>query len=446
MVDFIILNDGISLKNDDNGDDLVVAWDYLIDIIQSFLKQIINSTFIPEVSNLIGVQKVSMIIFGFARTITDLRVRHINSSSNTFRNLITVDKLNEFYTNVCNFQDKLVQKFLPIQTAFENLYQIRFPDINVIPKIINPRFHSDPEIHQRKSKLLEMIEDQIRFYPLYMEKIDGINDIVKEIGSSKPTIINWIKKYLEKRYGIVSNDIYKEIWSSRSALSRKITYNRIRDYIEKMGGELLTTEKDFNAMEEYPSERTVKVGHKKNKNTHIWTPRVRYLLYYNYWCPYCHEFKTEESMRLIMEAIFRCKFKKTYFKYAFNESIKEVSNLCFDGFSNKVYLHGKVYQIAFEYDGLQHDFYPNLFHKSKLEFDRQQKNDKMKNFKSENKNTILIRLKAKNGYTFKTRNHFEIEILRQFFEQTGIEITPKNLIFDKNNSLRSTHRLDKFLT
>jgi len=83
---------------------------------------------------------------------------------------------------------------------------------------------------------------------------------------------------------------------------------------------------------------------------------------------------------------------------------------------------------------------------SKLEFDRQKKNDKNKNIHSEKNNVILIRLKAINGYTFKTRNFFEIEILRQFFEQTGVEITPKNLIFDKNNSLRSTNRLDKFLT
>jgi hypothetical protein len=147
-----------------------------------------------------------------------------------------------------------------------------------------------------------------------------------------------------------------------------------------------------------------------------------------------------------MEAIFGCKFKRAYLKDAFNESIKIVRNLCFDGFNNRVYLKGKIYQIAFEYDGLQHDIYPNSYHRTKLEFERQRKNDKKKDFITENNNIVLIRLKAINGFTFHTRNHFEIEILNQFFEQTGIKITPKDLTFDKNNRIRSNNSLDKFLT
>jgi hypothetical protein len=70
--------------------------------------------------------------------------------------------------------------------------------------------------------------------------------------------------------------------------------------------------------------------------------------------------------------------------------------------------------ISFEYDGNQHDEYPNGYHKSKNEFRRQTYNDRRKDFLAQKYNTFLIRLKEYNGFTYKTKELFPNEILRLF--------------------------------
>ncbi|KKN04465.1 hypothetical protein LCGC14_1097100 [marine sediment metagenome] len=382
-----------------------------------------------------------MLIFGFKTAITSLRARYVNSDSKTSRKLISFEKLNEFYTKVSKFQDKL-HNFKKIQNAFENLYNVRFPKNKLVPKIISPRQHRTHYIHNRKHEFLAMIENQLKIYPIHIEKIYGINEMTKAIGSSKITIISWVKEFLKKKYGNISGEIHEEIWSSRCALARKVTYERIKNYIQKNGGVLITTKQEFNAMKEFPSERTVIL---KDKKRHIWKARARYLVHYNYWCPTCHEYKCEKSMRLIMQAIFGFKFPQTRLIDAPGIPIKKGGNLRFDGFNRNILENGRIYVVAFEYDGIQHDIFPNGYHKTELKFKRQQKNDNKKNSYSKGKNVVLIRLKAKDGFTFKRRIFFETEILRQFFKQTGVRLPFKNLRFDKNNSLCSFNALDKFL-
>ena len=53
----------------------------------------------------------------------------------------------------------------------------------------------------------------------------------------------------------------------------------------------------------------------------------------------------------------------------------------------------KQLKLAFEYDGIQHHVYPNPFHKSKEEFNRQRKRDEMKDRKCKRHGTTLIRIK-----------------------------------------------------
>ena len=53
----------------------------------------------------------------------------------------------------------------------------------------------------------------------------------------------------------------------------------------------------------------------------------------------------------------------------------------------------KQLKLAFEYDGIQHHVYPNPFHKSKEEFNRQRKGDEMKDRKCKRHGTTLIRIK-----------------------------------------------------
>ena len=50
-------------------------------------------------------------------------------------------------------------------------------------------------------------------------------------------------------------------------------------------------------------------------------------------------------------------------------------------------------KLEFEYYGIQHHVYPNPFHKSKEEFNRQRKRDEMKDRKCKRHGTTLIRIK-----------------------------------------------------
>ena len=88
----------------------------------------------------------------------------------------------------------------------------------------------------------------------------------------------------------------------------------------------------------------------------------------------------EERCRAIFERLLnekrvgeRPQFKKVRPSWLMNYE----TGFCleFDGYCKQL-------KLAFEYDGIQHHVYPNPFHKSKQEFNRQrQRGDEMKNRK-----------------------------------------------------------------
>ena len=99
----------------------------------------------------------------------------------------------------------------------------------------------------------------------------------------------------------------------------------------------------------------------------------------------------EERCRAIFERLLnqkrvgeRLRFKKIRPSWLMNHE----TGFCFelDGYCKQL-------KLAFEYDGIQHHVYPNPFHKSKEEFNRQRKRDEMKDRKCKRHGTTLIRIK-----------------------------------------------------
>ena len=63
------------------------------------------------------------------------------------------------------------------------------------------------------------------------------------------------------------------------------------------------------------------------------------------------------------------------------------------GFCLELDRYCKQLKLAFEFDGIQHHEYQNLFHKSEREFNRQSQRDEMKNRKCKRQGTTLTRIK-----------------------------------------------------
>ncbi len=163
----------------------------------------------------------------------------------------------------------------------------------------------------------------------------------------------------------------------------------------------------------------------------------------------CNERKCERIMRLFMEGIFGVPFESISFHKAYGLSKKEGGLLKWDGFYAKVIVKGVEYRIAFEYDGLQHDEFPNIYHKTRLEFQRQQERDIRKEgiASEDDKKTIIIRLKAKDGFDFTTTHLFEREIKAQFYKATGVRLVYRGYIYniEAHSLLLEEGLMDKFL-
>lgn len=124
-----------------------------------------------------------------------------------------------------------------------------------------------------------------------------------------------------------------------------------------------------------------------------------------------------------MEEIFSVEFPETSLNRAYGLSKDLGGFLRFDGYSDNVSIKGKRYRVAFEYDGLQHEIWPNSYHKNEAEFELQRKRDKRKMQITEKNQTILIRLKKKNGFDIDTAKTFHQEIIKQFEEIIGLKIS-----------------------
>ena len=116
----------------------------------------------------------------------------------------------------------------------------------------------------------------------------------------------------------------------------------------------------------------------------------------------------EERCRAIFERLLNqkrvgehLKFKKVRPSWLINHKT---------GFCLELDGYCKQLKLVFEYDRIQHYVYPNPFHKSKEEFNRQRQRDEMKDRKCKRHGTTLIRIKYDvrdlKGYIM-TGNSFE---------------------------------------
>ena len=193
-------------------------------------------------------------------------------------------------------------------------------------------------------------------------------------------------------------------------------------------GSLLTIEEDFNLMNEIPTARFIRIRCDKN---HEFKASVTHIIHHYQWCPRCNQRFCEKIMRLYMEGIFQARFPETSLNKAYGIPYNNGGKLRFDGYNGNVSIFDLFYRIAFEYDGIQHDVFPNSFHKTIDDFRRQNENDVIKQNIAQEKYTVLITLKKTNDFHSKTINLFQREIIRQFFKLTGIRLE-KIPIFEYN--------------
>jgi len=298
-------------------------------------------------------------------------------------------------------------------------------------------------------------ENFYRFFPKYLNnypndisKIPSLQDFADMVNVERNTITDWLKKYFRREFGSEEGaTIFKEIWTNRQGgQDVRLKYERLKQHIRNKKGTLLTSKEKFKSMK-FPSQQHVEIVCGEN---HTFSPLILHLLYHNQWCPTCKEYFCQKVMRLYMEAIFDTEFPETSLKNAYGLSADKGGQLRWDGYNDNVSMKGEVFKISFEYDGLQHDKWPNWIHKSLGDFKRHQENDQKKNNIAGNPNykTIVIRLKEINRFNKKSLNEFQREILKQFYEQTGINL-PFNYVLRYDpftNSLKPKKRgLDDFL-
>ncbi len=86
-----------------------------------------------------------------------------------------------------------------------------------------------------------------------------------------------------------------------------------------------------------------------------------------------------------------------------------------------------TFRVCFEYDGLQHDDPNHGIWKGIInDFYKQVAHDIRRQYYADKEHVITIKLKERDGYNYRNIQLFEAEIIKQFEEQTGIRLDPKN--------------------
>jgi hypothetical protein len=121
------------------------------------------------------------------------------------------------------------------------------------------------------------------------------------------------------------------------------------------------------------------------------------------WCKFCKKNKGQNKLKIVLEDIFNVKFHENVkMPWLYNNKTKRILEL-------DIYREIGDIKIAFEYQGYQHFTFPNRYHKTKKQFLKQQKRDKLKRELCEKNNVILIEIKE-------FKNIVNKEILKSIFE------------------------------
>lgn len=272
-----------------------------------------------------------------------------------------------------------------------------------------------------KQKLFRELEYELKNYPNNITQIKSIRKIAENLGLARNSVNRWIKKYLNRKFGHnKALEIFNKIWSSKSRPYNTITFEDVKSYIKDKGGEIITEKEYFNAMDGPPTLKYIIV--KCNMN-HSWKIRINDILYNNRWCPHCQQRLCEGVTRLYMEKIFNNKFPEITLNRALGTPGHKGGGLKFDGYNNSVKVNNKIFKIAFEYDGIQHDNFPNQVHGDNIKrFLLQQARDNMKLRIALDNNVILIKIKEVNGFDRYHLDLIQYEIIKQFEQATSISL------------------------
>jgi hypothetical protein len=178
-------------------------------------------------------------------------------------------------------------------------------------------------------------------------------------------------------------------------------------------GYLLSTREEWSNMEEVPSEKYINVGHSVKNDHHIWKVKVRYLINQSRWCPECNGYFCQKVLQMYMNKILGVDFRPITLKKAFGLKSRDGGLLKYDAFSENVKIEGLSFKVAAEYDGEQHDIYPNSYHDSIEKHFDQKRRDSLKDDISSQNQIVLIRSIAVKEFLRKTINCFQEEIIKQ---------------------------------
>lgn len=320
--------------------------------------------------------------------------------------------------NEFNLSQDKIKRILKIYKG-KNYQSDYYPDIF---KLLYTRTYS------KKIDLILLIDYQInKYYPKNIEKISSIYSLKRFFKYDH--LQKWIFSFLKIKFGTENaRRVYDEIWSYRDWKKKEIFYKNIVNIIAEKGAEVLTSEIEFNSMKKAPTKRNI---HIRDKFGHEWYPLVNDIRIRDQWCPLCHDGLCEKVTRLFMEAIFNVPFEKTRLKKAHGISKNSGGSLEYDGFNKRVGIEGVHFKIAFEYDGLHHDKFPNHIHKNIQEFRLRKWRDAKKDLRAKQNKTILIRIKRSDGYYRDTLDKIPFEIIKQFEIASNVNISIPLLTYDK---------------
>jgi hypothetical protein len=192
--------------------------------------------------------------------------------------------------------------------------------------------------------------------------------------------------------------------------SEKITIEEMQEIAKKNGGECLS--KICGNNKELLLWRC--------KNNHEWYASSASIKNAKSWCPACKTFLNEQICKKIFEALFGVEFRKCRPKF--------LDGLEYDGYNEEL-------KLAFEYSGVQHYKFTELFHKTEDDFISLQYRDNKKIELSKINGITLIVI----PYTIKLKKNYKYIVDK--LNELNIKIPFKDVNIDMDMIISDIRRL-----
>ncbi len=198
-----------------------------------------------------------------------------------------------------------------------------------------------------------------------------------------------------------------------------ISYQNCIDLAKRRGFEITTSEKEFISLMKYRTTVPSKLKFRwKCEKSHEWCAMYNDIQQ-GKGCPECTEGRYEEICRWYFEKIFKQKFNKI----KLSKLIPYYNGqMHLDGFTIVRFLENQI-KLAFEFNGIQHDEFPNFFHKTYQDFLEQQRYDNEKKELCEDNRINLIVFPQKIDMKMNHPAIIQGFILDEFERNTGYKLT-----------------------